>query len=341
LRRRSLRGEPAIDAGRQAVVDILSRSGKSLRSVALTALANQIAQDPFAKIKVLIQELIERLLTETSKEADHKGWCDKATKDAKQKRDYAAQEVRGLNDQMAMLEALRDKLGEELSVLSEEILELETSQNETTVERKEESQENNQTVIDAQDGMTALDDAMTIISRFYKTVAKETVDLSLAQKGPAEDAPDAGFKNGEAYVGGQGQAEGILGMMDVMKSDFARTISETKAAEEAAEEEYMRFMTETSKSLAQKNEASSARAEQKQAAEVKLGEDDDTLAAQTDILDQKIKELLDLKPVCVDVGMSYADRVARREDEIKSLEQALCILKAFEQYGPEGLADAC
>ena len=42
--------------------------------------------------------------------------------------------------------------------------------------------------------------------------------------GTADDAPDAGFKIGEAYTGAQGASEGIIGLLDVMKSDFERTI---------------------------------------------------------------------------------------------------------------------
>ena len=58
-------------------------------------------------------------------------------------------------------------------------------------------------------------------------------------------------------------------------------------------------------------------------------------------LAESIKELLELKPVCVDTGMSYEERVARREDEIESLKKALCILTAYAQYGPDCLSDAC
>jgi len=37
-----------------------------------------------------------------------------------------------------------------------------------------------------------------------------------------------------------------------------------------------------------------------------------------------------LKPSCVDAGVSYEDRVARREEEIESLKQALEILDGKE-----------
>merc|ERR1740129_895368 len=124
-------------------------------------------------------------------EADHKGWCDKATTDATQKRDYAVKEIRSLNDQMAVSEALRDKLADELSDLAKDIQELVASRNKTTEEREEESKENHETALTAEEGVHAIEVAIGLITKFYMTVAKEKVDLSLAQRGPADDAPDA------------------------------------------------------------------------------------------------------------------------------------------------------
>merc|ERR1719253_976547 len=99
-----------------------------LKSTLLTSLASRIAADPFAKIKKLIQELIERLLTEAANEANQKGWCDKATADATQKRTYAADQVETLNAKLAKLEALSAKLGEEIDTLTQEISDLNTAQ---------------------------------------------------------------------------------------------------------------------------------------------------------------------------------------------------------------------
>merc|ERR1719468_446559 len=338
--RSSLRGKPTEDGARGVVVALLRQQGDKLKSTLLTALAGKISADPFAKVKQLIQELIERLLTEAANEANQKGWCDKATKDAEQKRDYAAEEIASLNSEMAELEALIDKLTAELADLNKAIDELTEAREKAEKERKEEKAENAATVAEAQAGLSAIEQAIDIISKFYKSAKKETVDLSLAQ-GPADDAPDAGFEIGEAYTGAQSTSGGIIGMMEVMKSDFERTISETEAAEAQAEEDHLEFMTETGKSLAEKKQAVEERSSQKDDASEKLEKADDNLEMQTKILETSIQELLDLKPVCVDTGMSYKARVARREDEIAALKKADCILSAYAQYGPDGLSDAC
>lgn len=170
---------------------------------------------------------------------------------------------------------------------------------------------------------------------------KNKVDLSLAQRGPLDDAPDAGFDNGEAYTGAGGAAGGILGMLDVIKSDFDRTISETQKAEAEAAADHLDFMTKSGMSLAEKEMALKQKTTQKEDAKEKIGVANDNLDSASATLDVSIKELLELQPVCVDTGMSYEERVARREDEIESLKKADCILTAYAQYGPDGLSDAC
>merc|ERR1719247_3686329 len=190
-----------------------------LKSTLLTSLATKIAADPFAKIKKLIQELIERLLTEAANEANQKGWCDKATADATQKRTYASDKIASANAKMAKLAALSDKLGEEIATLTDEIKALKDSQAEAEKNRSDEKAENANTVKEADAGLAAVKMAIDILDKFYKTSAKAEVDLSLAQ-GPLDDAPDAGFKNGEAYQGAQAESGGIIGMLEVIQSDF-------------------------------------------------------------------------------------------------------------------------
>jgi len=278
------------------------------------------------------------LLSEASNEANQKGFCDKATADAEQKRDYAGEQVAELNAEMASQESTRDKLNEELAVLEEEIAELDKNRAEADKVRSEEKAENEHTVEEASAGLDAVNEAIQILDRFYKTAAKSKVAF---EQGPMDDAPDAGFDNGESYNGAGAESGGILGMLDVIKSDFERTISETNEAESQAEADHLKFMTETGKSLAEKTMAEKQKKTQKDDALEKLGSATDSMASQMATLESSIKELLELKPVCVDTGMSYEERVARREDEIESLKKALCILEAYQEYGPDGLSDAC
>ena len=278
-------------------------------------------------------------MTEAANESNQKGWCDKATADATQKRDYASDAVSEANGQMAEFEARRNKLTEQIDVLEKEIQDLKDRREEATKIRKEEHEENAATVLEADAGLEAVSQAIDILDKFYKTVAKTKVDLSLTQEDPV--APGAGFDIGEAYTGAGGEAGGILGMLDVIKSDFERTTSVTQKAEKAAESEFQDFMTESGKSKVEKEMAFSQKTDQRDATVQDLAEADENLKAESKLLNLAIGELLDLKPTCIDTGMSYDERVSRREDEIEGLKKALCVLKAYAEYGPEGASDAC
>merc|ERR1719378_86891 len=134
------------------ILSLLKGKGQQLKSTLLASLATKIAADPFAKIKKLIQELVERLLQEAANEATQKGWCDKATADAKQKREYAADSVEDLNAKMAKLEALSDKLAEEIAELTDAIDKLNEARAEAEKNRKEEKEENTHTIMEAKAG---------------------------------------------------------------------------------------------------------------------------------------------------------------------------------------------
>jgi len=54
----------------------------------------------------------------------------------------------------------------------------------------------------------------------------------------------------------------------------------------------------------------------------------EALSEHQKLLDDALKELEELKPTCVDTGMSYEERVAKREEEIDALKSAMCQLDA-------------
>jgi len=319
------------DDSRQMVVNYFNTQGTKTKSTLLLSLANQVQGGAFSKVKKLIQDLIERLLQEAADEGNQKGWCDKALSEANQKKDYSIEAIAELNGQMAELEAVHDKLTEQLATLETEIAELESKQEENSKMRKSEQAENSATVLEAKAGLEAVNQAIDILDKFYKTAAKEKVDLGLVQ-GPMDDAPDAGFDEGEAYTGAGGESGGILGMLDVIKSDFERTVSATEKAEGAAETEYQAFMTESGKSLAEKKMAEEQKSKQKDDAAEEYESADEDIAAQTSLLRSGIKELLELKPSCENKPMSYEERKARRDDEIESLKKGLEIL---QNQGPD------
>jgi hypothetical protein len=317
----------AAQSPRERVIELLRTRGEELHSKVLSTLATTMSKDVFAKVKKLIQELIERLLQEAANEASHKGWCDEAMGKAKQARGLKAEKIKKLNTEMEMQEAKRDKLTEEIKVLTTELAELNDALSKATAQREEESAENAATISEAEEGKDAVKMAIDILSKFYNKAKDAKVEL--VQQVPEGEMPDAGFEG--AYQGSQAKSGGIMGMLDVILSDFERTMKETAAAEKKAQQEFIEFERTTKVSIAQKETAKETKETELDNVKTAHNENMDDLISTQDLFDKALQELEELKPACVDTGMSYEERVARREQEIEALKEALCIL---DKEGP-------
>merc|ERR1719253_572869 len=209
------------DMTREKLVAMLVSKGKALHSPALMSLAAAAKTDVFAKVKRMIQELIERLLAEEADEADHKGWCDEEIAKTTKDRDYRLRDVSKLHNELADGYGRKGELEENKKELTHQIGNLTADLATETQNRNEEKAENAQTVADSEEGVTAVQQAIDILAHFYGEAAKATVFTQ--QPSVDDEAPDAGS---------QSASTGILGMLDVIMGDFKRTISETTAAEE-------------------------------------------------------------------------------------------------------------
>merc|ERR1719160_2498466 len=179
---------------RASVMKFLKGKAASLKSTQLAALAARISTTgPFDKITKLIQELIERLMQEAADEANHQGWCNTQLGKAKGSRDRKATSVMELNDAMAKAEALRDKLQEETAKLGTEIDELTAVLEKATKERSDEQAENEATIKESEEGKAAVDEALDMLDKFYKTAAKNKVLVQTGSTSKKEDPemPDA------------------------------------------------------------------------------------------------------------------------------------------------------
>jgi peptidoglycan hydrolase CwlO-like protein len=308
---------------REKLVSLLRTAGQKWKSPVLSALALKAGEDPFKKIKGMIQELIERLLAEEADEANHKGWCDTEISKTLKDRDYRLRDIEELHTSIESLNARKEKLTMTKTELEEALAVLKSDLKNQTEAREEEKAEHATTVEEAEEGEKAIDQAIDILSHFYGAAAKATVELQ--QPSVEDEAPDAGFSG--AYTGSQGASTGILGMMDVIKSDFARTIKETLAAEEQAKRDFVEYERTTLMSIKTKETALEATSHELTECLDKLATDGDELRTQQELFDGAVKTWEELVPQCIaDPGMSYEERVARRNAEVQALKDAYCIL---------------
>merc|ERR1719389_1378911 len=222
--------------------------------------------------------------------------------------------VEMLHAEIDELEASIAKMTEEITELQKAIAELDAAVKEATEMREAEKAKNTETIGDAKEASEAVDKALTILKEFY---AKAGTATAFAQQPEIFDSP---------YKGNQAGAGGVVGMLEVIQSDFARLEAETKAAEESAQKEYDQFMTDSEVDKTQKTQDIEHKTKGKEDQTKSMTEKKSDLEGTQKELAAALDYYEKLKPSCVDSGISYEDRVARREEEIQSLKEALQIL---------------
>jgi predicted nucleic acid-binding Zn-ribbon protein len=307
--------------GQRSVALFLQGRAKQLGSRILAMVAQKVNDDPFAKVKKMIDGMITKLLAEANEEADHKGWCDTEMATNKNTRDKKTEELNTLHAQIDQLTADITTLAQEIADLSAGIAELDKAIAEATEVRQKESAKNKETIEDAKEAQTAVTQALAVLKEFYAKAATATALVQCKQ--PEVDAP-ATFDS--PYTGMGGESTGVVGMLEVIQSDFAKLEAETGAAEDTAAKEHRRFMAESSKDKAVKETDLDHKKKTKVSKESDLNDANKDRFATERELNAALAYYDKLKPSCVDSGVTYDERVARREEEIESLREALRIL---------------
>jgi len=306
----------------RGAANFLQSRAAELQSRILELVADKVAFDPFIKVRKMLKDLIVRLMEEASEEADHKSWCDTELSTNKQTRDTKTADVESLTSQRDELTAGIGKLGQEIKELASAIAALDASVAEATTQRQAESASNKQTMEDAQQAQTAVAQALAVLKDFYERAAEATA-LIQKKRAPALGAPET-FS--EPYTGMGGESGGVVGMLEVIQGDFARLEAETGSSEQEAAKAFDRFSAESAQDKAVKSTQLDHREKTKTKKKGDLQDTSKDLKATQDELDAALVYYDKLKPSCVDAGVSYNDRVQRRQQEIQSLQEALRIL---------------
>lgn len=306
---------------RKKVVAMLQSAAKQTGSKYLALVATHLESDPFAKVRKMIQEMLDKLLTEASNEADKKSYCDAELGKSKLTREKQQSEVEQLTAAIEQKSADSAQAAAKLQDLSSAVTELRKEQKAATEMRRSEEAKNTRTINEAKQAQLAVQKALEVLKNFYGKAAED----SLLQ---ADDVGEEMLQEatGAPYAGMQNRKDGVFGLLEVIVSDFARLDTTTSTAEDQAQKDYAQFMAEASKDMAVKE------------AEIAHTENDKRV---TDGMVQDLKEELQLtqselasttsyedklKIECRQPNNSYEDRKARRKRDIAALKEALEML---------------
>jgi len=279
--------------------------------------------DPFAKVKGMIQEMVEKLIKEAQEEAEKKAFCDKEMSETKAKMEDKQGEVDDLNTSKDKFEAKIAKLTEAIATLESEIASIDAAQKKADEMRAAEKEAWAAAKADFEQGLEGVQMALQVLRDYY---AKKEEAPALLQ-----DSTDGDMRAQMSLVQStegksDGAASGIIGMLEVAESDMEKMLSEGSAAEAQLQKEYETVSEDNRIAKAKKETEAKYSAKDKKETTALLADTKEDLGVSQEELAAILEYWEKLQPQCVAKPEPYEERKKRREKEIAGLKEALSIL---------------
>jgi len=308
------------DLAQAEVVTLVKKLARQEHSAALAQLASRVAaefrygasngDDPFVKVRGLIEDMIAQLQAEAEAEATEKAYCDEQLAKTKAKKEELDDDIEKLTVKIDQASSKSARLKEEVQELESELAALSKMQAEMDKIRSETHADYVTAKEDLTLGLEGVRKALSVLREYYGAAA-------LLQQ-PAMPAT-----HGKAT----GAGEGIINILEVCESDFAENLAKEETEEADAQTEYDKTTQENKVMKTLKDQDVKYKTQEIKA----LGKALTELSADRDSAQTEhgaVMEYYDkIKERCIAKPETYEERKRRREAEIAGLKEALSILE--------------
>merc|ERR1719491_1016806 len=340
----SSRLQTRADLAGAEVVGLLKKLAKEHPSAALAQLASRVSSvirygraggdDPFAKVKELITNMVSKLQDEATSEGTEKAYCDEELAKTEAKKSELEGVISRLTSKIDLAAAKSAELKGEVKTLAAELATLSRQQAEMDSIRAEEKAAFDTAKAELELGISGVQKALGVLRDYYQGSA------AFVQSGASFDAfiqqPAPPNKHSPA----SGAGGSILDILEVCESDFTKNLAAEEQEEADAVSTYEATTQENKMSKTMKSQDVKYKTKEHKGLDKSIAD----LSGDRDTTNTELSAVLDyyakLKDRCIAKPESYEARKARREAEVNGLKEALSILEdetAFMQRGKRSL----
>lgn len=314
------------------VVNIVRKIAHEQHSTTLAQLAGRISSaikegsvsgmDPFVKIKGMLSDMVARLEKEHAEEASHKAYCDKETKDTKTKMDELKYDVEKYSGKLDKSKTETARLKDEVAELQHEIAAIAKSQADADSQRQEEHKSFIKFKTDLEMGLEGVRIALKVIRDYYANSGSAFMQHS---DGDLLQQPERPGGHSASEAGG-----GIIGMLEVVESDFGKSLADIEMEEDTLASEYEKLTVDNKHSKQMKEQDVKYKSKESASLDKAITELATDLASAQSELDAVLEYSSKIRGMCELKPDTYESRAARREAEIDGLKSAI---EALEGQG--------
>jgi len=330
---------------KQRALVALKQAGQGVKRdyrIDLISLALKGKKVSFEKVLKMIDDMVALLGKEQQDDNDKKEYCENIIDKTEDNLKELELSVSDLGKAIADYKERIDTLAEEIEALEKGIKDLDKQVSEATEDRKEEHEENTETLANANAAKELIGIAKNRLNKFYNPkLYKPPPKRELSEAERIEEnmsgasfsqrvAPPPPPETFGAYAKKGEESGGVIAMLDMMVADLDKEITETETEEAENQKEYEEFM----KDSAEKRASDAKSIEDKESAKADL---EATNIAAAEEKGAKMKEamatakyLSELHGECDWLLTNFDTRKEARAGEIDSLKKAKAVLSGAD-----------
>merc|ERR1712113_942999 len=140
------------------------------------------------------------------------------------------------------------------------------------------------------------------------------------------------YAKDKAHAADKGGGAGIIGLLEVVESDFSKGLIEMTSTEEAAQATYDQETKDNEIEKVTKEQDIKYKTEEATGLDKALAEATSDKSGVQEELDAVLEYLKGIEDRCIAKPESYAERARRREAELAGLKEALSILESETSF---------
>mmetsp|Transcript_101654 Transcript_101654/g.285583 ORF Transcript_101654/g.285583 Transcript_101654/m.285583 type:complete len:701 (+) Transcript_101654:63-2165(+) len=325
------------------VASMVKSLARKYHSSALAQLSSRIAsiakygagnhEDPFGKVKGMIQSMIEKLEGEANEEATEKSYCDEEMQKSEAKKGELETDVEKMTTKVDQAAAKSAQLQEQVKVLEGELAALTKEQAEMDSLRMEQHDAYVTAKADLEKGLGGVRTALQLLRDYY--TAKDASLLQDDGFGAFMQQPAAPVKHEKS----SGAGGSIIGILEVVESDFATNLAKEESQEADATSEYDKVSQDNKIAMASKEQDVKFKEQESKSLDNTVAEVSTDRQASSSELQAVLEYYAKIKDRCIAKPETFEERQKRRTGEIEGLKKALEVLEgetAFVQRKHHG-----
>jgi chromosome segregation ATPase len=303
-------------------------------------LAEAMNADPFAAVIESIDQMLEDLRKEEAEDLSQKEYCEKERMEKTQTAKMTSKEIDLNSDTIDRLTSEIAAANKSIEEIVEQVTELKAEVKDAKEQREKETPRYLADKADDSKAITLIETAVDALEKYYgflqtptdflqKKAEVRRVRQPFVEAGEAPTPPPDTWE-ADSYKKAEGESEGILNILSLIKADIEKDIEKADAEEAAAQAAFETFEGEVNESITKLEATKSDLEGEISSKEEAMVTEKTERSTNQENLDTTLSFLREIAPGCDFIAVNFDTRMTNRQLEVDGLNQAKSVIQGAD-----------